>query len=444
MMKFVDAVRMEKGTRLAIVGGGGKTTAMFQLAHQFETPVIVTTTTHLGTEQGALADVHFALRDGAVLPDMERVIRDHQVVLVTGEPHSDERLGSTPPEILLQLKVFADEKTIPLLIEADGSRKLPIKAPAEKEPVIPDWVNTVMVVVGLSSVGMIASEQTIHRFSHFSAITGLPQGEQIGVHAIEKMLVHSSGGLKRIPKGAKRIALLNQADDDDLVMAASALAERLIGVYDTALVASLKESDAGVKYCAERIAGVVLAAGGASRYGEPKALLEWHREPLVRHVAIKALEAGLKPVVVVIGAVIEPIRDALVDLPVVFVENPGWEKGQSTSLRVAMNALEGFACGGAVMLQADQPRVPVALLRQLIELHAKDISTIVIPRVEGHPSSPVLFDRQYFKILTTIEGDKGGRALFEKYRKQWLEWRTAEDLMDIDTPKDYARLLKMD
>ena len=72
MIKLVDAIRLDKKTRLAIVGGGGKTTAMFQLARQFATPVIVTTTTHLGTEQGALADVHFALSDDAPFPDLDK------------------------------------------------------------------------------------------------------------------------------------------------------------------------------------------------------------------------------------------------------------------------------------------------------------------------------------------------------------------------------------
>ena len=448
MIKLVDAIRLDNKTRLGFVGGGGKTTAMFQLARQFPTPVIVTTTTHLGTEQSALADIHFALAEDAPFPDLEKAIRENQVILLTGEPHADDRLGSIPARILKQLKVFVDEWDMPLIIEADGSRKLPLKAPAEKEPVIPKWVNAVVVVVGLSSVGKPASEETIHRLTHFSMVSGIQLGESISFEHVEKMLLHPLGGLKGIPEGSRRIVLLNQAEDETLARDATVLAERLVGVYDAALVASLKpvfigdDSAAGVKYCAERIAGIILAAGGASRYGQPKSLLVWQGETLIRRIAKTALAAGLNSVIVVLGATVEPIRNELSDLPVQFVVNPKWQEGQSSSLRVAIQRLQGHDCGGAIILQADQPRVPVILLRRIIERHAKNIPAIVIPRLDGHPSSPVLFDQRYFTDLAGIEGDKGGRALFGKFPTQWLDWDVPEDLMDIDTPEDYRRLLE--
>ena len=233
-------------------------------------------------------------------------------------------------------------------------------------------------------------------------------------------------------------------------MEATRLADRLIGVYDTALVSSLKPDGgggscaAGVKYCAERIAGIILAAGGASRYGQPKSLLVWQEETLIRRVVRTALATGLAPVVVVAGSIVKAIREELDDLPVHFVVNPDWEQGQSSSLRAAINAVSGFQCGGAIMLQADQPRVPKALLKREIKLHAGNLSAIVVPRIDGHPSSPVLFDQRYFDDLLSIKGDQGGRALFSKFPVQWLDWDERTDLMDIDTPEDYLKLLEMD
>ncbi len=450
MIKLVDAIRLDNKTRLAFVGGGGKTTAMFQLARQFPTPVIVTTTTHLGTEQGALADIHFALTEDASFPDIEKAILENQVILLTGEPHADARLGSIPGHILVQAKAFADDRGIPLIIEADGSRKLPIKAPAENEPVIPAWVNAVIVTAGLSSISQPASEDTVHRFAHFSRISGIQSGELISLGHIEKMLVHPLGGLKGIPDGARRIVLLNQADDAALAGEAASLADRLVGVYDAALVASLKpegrmaDGVSGVKYCAERIAGIILAAGGASRYGQPKSLLVWQGETLIRRIARTALAAGLDPLVVVLGSTVRPIQDELSDMPVKFIINRDWKKGQSSSLRVAIEGLAGQDLGGAIILQADQPRVPATLLRHAIERHAENVPAIVVPRVNGHPSSPVLFDQHYFTDLVKIEGDKGGRALFGKFPTQWLDWEIPGDLMDIDTPQDFQRLLERD
>jgi probable selenium-dependent hydroxylase accessory protein YqeC len=190
MMKLIDAIRLDEYSTIAFVGAGGKTTAMFQLARQSDKPVLVTTTTHLAVEQAGRADMHYALEEGEGLPDLSAAIKKHRVILVTGLAHADGRLGSPPASVLEDLKEFADERGYPLLIEADGSRKLPIKSPAENEPVIPVWVDAVAIVVGLSCLGRPASQEVIHRFSQFSAVAGILEGEIIDLIHLEKMLLH--------------------------------------------------------------------------------------------------------------------------------------------------------------------------------------------------------------------------------------------------------------
>lgn len=86
------------------------------------------------------------------------------------------------------------------------------------------------------------------------------------------------------------------------------------------------------------IAGVILAAGSASRIGQPKLLLPWKGEALIRHAARTAVSC-LNPVVVVTGAWEKEIRDALKDLPVKMVHNAEWAEGQSTSVRAGINSL---------------------------------------------------------------------------------------------------------
>ena len=118
--------------------------------------------------------------------------------------------------------------------------------------------------------------------------------------------------MKNIPKSAKRIALLNQADNEDLVNRAETIAGELVKYYDAVLITSLQKTvdnktgnlEVGTlvlpvikRY--EKSAGVILAAGGSSRYGEPKQMLYWRGKPLIRHVAENALNAGLDPVIVV-------------------------------------------------------------------------------------------------------------------------------------------------
>ena len=65
----------------------------------------------------------------------------------------------------------------------------------------------------------------------------------------------------------------------------------------------------------EQIGGIILAAGGSSRFGEPKQLLLWKGQPLIRHVAVAALNAGLSPVIVVVGSSAAEVHSAIKDLP---------------------------------------------------------------------------------------------------------------------------------
>ena len=194
------------------------------------------------------------------------------------------------------------------MIEADGSRQKPLKAPGEHEPPIPDFVQTVVVVVGLSALGKPLDAETVHRPEIFARLSGLQLGETITAAALTRVLTHPEGGLKNIPPAARRVALLNQADTPDLQAQADAIAKALLPAYHSVVVASLKEES--IYAVREPIAGIVLAAGEARRFGKPKQLLDWRGEPFVRAVAKTALEAGLFPVIVVTGAYHEQVEAA--------------------------------------------------------------------------------------------------------------------------------------
>jgi len=329
-----------------------------------------------------------------------------------------------------------------MLIEADGSRQLPLKAPAEHEPAIPDFVDTVVVVAGLSGLGKPLTSEWVHRPELFASLSGLVSGDIISVDALAKVLTSPSGGLKGIPPRAQRILLINQVDILELQAMALQLATKLIPEYRAIVVASLRPPSGFPRILAvhEPVAGIILAAGGSRRMGQPKQLLPWKGEPLVRHVAKTALAASLSPVILVTGDHGAQIQAAVQDLAVTLVQNPDWEVGQSTSVQAGVRALSRKN-GAAIILLADQPWVTVTLLRSLVESHAETLARIVAPQVAGQRANPVLFDRLTFHDFMFIRGDRGGRSLFSKYPVQWLEWQDANLLLDIDTPEDYRRLL---
>lgn len=188
------------------------------------------------------------------------------------------------------------------------------------------------------------------------------------------------------------------------------------------------------------VAGIILAAGEARRFGSPKPLLDWHGEPFIHHIARTALAAGLSPVVAVSGAYPTEVQNALKDLPVTVVHNSQWQVGQSTSVQTGLRALPAET-GAVIFLLADQPQVPVRLLQALVEKHIETGAAIVAPWVDRRRGNPVLFDCVTFADFMTLEGDVGGRALFARHQVIDLSWDDPDLLLDVDTPEDYRRLL---
>ena len=462
-MNLFRALRVDpqKSQRIAFTGAGGKTTALFQLARELAngrvatsemrdltrpSSVLVTATTHLGTWQVSAADHHLIAKDLSDLNDLPA----HGVILVTDEFEND-RTKSINKIILDWLCEKSKCADLPLLIEADGARQKPLKAPAAHEPPLPDFVDTVIVAAGLSALGKPLDEKHVHRSEIFSQLSGLPINQAITPESITRVLSHPQGGLKHIPAHARRIALLNQADTPELQSIGGDIARNLLDHFDSVIVGSLQQKNLQT---IERCAGVILAAGESKRFGETKQLLDWKGKPFVRHVAETALLAGLDPVLVVTGFDSARIESALNGLPVKIVHNPHYQDGQSTSIKRGISSLilstspkflefggsrEGV--GAAVFLLADQPQIPVDVIRALVESHTREMQAILAPLVlEERRANPVLFDRLTFPDLLKLEGDAGGRAIFDKHRVEYLPWHDKLLLFDVDTPEDYERL----
>ena len=451
-MNLAQAIRVSGSEAVAFVGAGGKTTALFQLARQLKPPVILSTTTHLGISQAVLADHHIIIRSPEDLNKIKDSISP-LVTLVTGEANQDGRLRGLPSDLMKQLFGIVKEKGIPFLIEADGSRQRPLKAPGDHEPSIPNFVDLVVLIVGLSGLEKPLSSVWVHRPERFAQISGLESGQTITCEALERVLTSPMGGLKGIPEGCRRIVMMNQADTSKLQAQAQRMSNSLLKSFAAICVTSLEilnepglapEVDLNARLTVsavhERVAGIILAAGGSRRFGKPKQILTWKGEPFIKQVMSTALKAGLSPIILVTGAHHEQISKLVDEEGIQVVYNPEWESGQSTSVRAGLNVLDPNV-GGAVFLLADQPQIPVTLIRAMVELHASTLSPIIAPMVKGQRATPVLFDRSTFADFALIEGDQGGRTLFARNPVRWLEWQDESILLDVDSPEDYHRLI---
>ncbi len=226
------------------------------------------------------------------------------------------------------------------------------------------------------------------------------------------------------------------------------LAKRLEGVYSSVLIGDIPHWERNRdKYTEsnpilerrEQIGGLILAAGMSQRFGGPKILLDWGGIPVIRRIALTAIQSGLSPVVLVLGAYTSEVYPYLQDLPLTIIENSEWRNGQSTSFIKGINLFSG-GVGGVVVLLADQPHISPDTIKKIIRTHQTLSFPIIIPTVTGRRANPVLFDRLTFPEINKISGDVGGRILFSKFPVMELSFQDEGLILDIDTPEDYQKL----
>lgn len=188
------------------------------------------------------------------------------------------------------------------------------------------------------------------------------------------------------------------------------------------------------------VAGILLAAGTSSRMGENKLLLELDGEPLLRRAARRALEAGLSPLVVVLGHEADRARRPLSGLPCETVINPGFEEGITSSLHAGLDAVPDGASALVVML-ADMPYVTPEMIAGLVERYRAGTAPLVISDYDGVNAPPMLYDRCLFGELAAMEGPGCGRQVVKRHRSEAdvCAWSAAA-LRDIDVPEDYERI----
>lgn len=453
-MNLKRALRVQPGESIAFVGSGGKTTALFALARQLDNPVIATTTTHFSQDQLGLADNLIHSSNFSNIQNFTGLIKPGISLLIGGQV-ADERVSGVPEKLLGEINQYSKAQGFNLLIEADGSRRRPLKAPAAHEPAIPHFVDQVIVAIGLSGLGKPLTSDYVHRPEKFSAIAGLEGGAEITLVALSQVLKSDQGGLKGIPQNARKVCLVNQADDEKLQAQGKRLSSSLLPIYDSVIVASLLNApgdvapqvkpqgslEAGeVSAVYEPVVAIILAAGGSQRLGRPKQLLTWEGLSLIRHVALTAISSDLEAVLVVLGSSSEKVAAEVADLPIKVVLNLEWESGQSSSTRVGLSAIPDNT-GAVIFMLADQPRVSRRLIRTLVERHATTLAPIIAPLVDGKRGNPVLFDCSTFRDFKTVSGDEGGRGLFSKYPINWIDWHDPSILLDIDTDDDYQLLI---
>lgn len=193
---------------IAIVGGGGKTTALFHLTHAFGGRTIATTTTRMGHGQhGGLPNLI-----APAAPTLAAALDDGPV-LVWGRRGAHKAVGVSPERCDIW---FSDTDLCDnIVVEADGARHHPFKAPGPLEPVIPVTTTTVISVIGADALGRVIADQC-HRPLRVAALAGCSPYERLTPERAARVLRSPDGGGRNVPAGARRIVVITKVPSPTL------------------------------------------------------------------------------------------------------------------------------------------------------------------------------------------------------------------------------------
>lgn len=447
-MQLKDALALGEREVVAFVGGGGKTTAMFLLAAELTRAgrrVVTTTTTRIFASQIALAPYHIAASasDAETTSWVQQALGQQLHVLVTGATTEGNKAAGIAPLLVDALHTLDEVDAV--LVEADGSRMRPFKAPAAHEPVLAATTTLLVPVVGIDVVGKPLNDEHVHRAGRVAELAHAAPGAPVTPEIVARVLAHSAGGMKGRPPTARAIALINKVENEAQRLSAETLAQALLqfDALDAAAIGALRRGASPVSGVWQRVAAVILAAGGSTRMeGRVKQLLPWGDATLVRNAVESARAAKVSEIIVVTGNRADEVQPQVAETGARLAHNPDWASGRASSVRAGLAAL-GPKTAAAIFINADQPFLSAEVIDRVIEAFTRTRAPLVVPVYDGKTGSPVLFARELFSELCALEGEQGGRDLLARHRARMaqIEMSDRRAALDVDTPQEYAAAL---
>ena len=210
---------------IALVGAGGKTTILFSLAAsmavEWSGTVIICGTTRftLGTPTPPIWSFTDVINIGTTSSLPSTIVVSNSI-----DPGDKGRFSPLDNQQIAQLAELREIAAV--LVNADGSRMRPFKAPKPEEPILPDLTTHVICLVGADALGLPITAEAVHRPDEIRLVldlVGLSELTRLDSSAISEVIVHTYGSIAKLA-GCEFSVVVHKADYHD---AAQAIAKAL-------------------------------------------------------------------------------------------------------------------------------------------------------------------------------------------------------------------------
>jgi molybdenum cofactor cytidylyltransferase len=444
-VRLREALRVQRGDVIAFVGAGGKTSALFRLASELRAEgwrVIATTTTRVAVHEAQRAPLTIQVTADTVPITIRQALDQHGFVFLYREDDAGRRkiIGLTPNVVSGLVDAVNSDV---LLVEADGARRLPFKAPFDHEPVIPSDASLVVPVAGVDALGQPLDDEHIYNAARIRARYGFPEGSPLIPPWMAVTIRDPQLGLRAVPDSARVIPLLNKVATNGYDrMRARRVAQLVLRSprVDAVALGAMQSPGDPVHELQQRVAAVILAAGTSSRMGRSKLLLPWDDRTVIETIVARLIAARIAEIIVVTGHQADEVAHLLADLPVQIVRNPAYAEGEMlSSLQIGLRVTPP-STAACLVVMGDQPMIEGRVIGRVLAAYAEGQRDIVLPVYRGQRGHPVLIGQRFWPELLALQ--RGApRDVIRRYPDQVAEVCVNTDsiLRDIDTPEQYRR-----
>lgn len=381
---------------VAIVGGGGKTTMLYALGRYLQNrgaKVLLSTTAQMLPPQKKEALLW--LSPTSPPP----VCRDHLYLWGAAINHLGKVVGVRRDLLAPHLSTYDY-----ILVEADGSRGLPLKFWGADEPVLPQGVTDVLCIASDAAVGKPV-EEVLHRWQLAQQTIAMPP--VVDEHLWHGLRRYQHFFLQKIAPAGTKIMMIDRRSSAE-------------------------------QFPVPSIAALVLAAGAGSRFGGGKLTEILHGKPVISWLLRMLNGTALYPKTVV-GGSDERVRHEAENYYFQYCKNEQWAEGMGSSLRVGINHILKFSgrLQGVLVFLGDMPAVKRETVLLMCASVMERNPDVAYPVYNGQRGHPVYFSRACFSELLKLTGDAGGRAILNELPNQLpIEVDDEGVILDIDQRDD--------